>query len=338
MGGNALRHHTSTRLHRQVYEGFSQRCLERLGALYPAKRIDVIQAYGAKPDFGDCDILLESEGYNPFEAAEALHALEVVRNGSVTSLGVVVNETPGVSLEDNVFQVDLIAQDSAGYSFAKNYFAFNDLGNLIGRIAHKQGLSHGHAGLRYYVRDGSHLLGDILLTQDYDEALDFLGYNCKRYAQGFKTLDEVYEFAASTPYFNVDIFLLDNRNHAARVRDRKRKTYMGFLQWCEARPGLPAFDFPKDKSVWLARIAERFPRFTQELDSFRHAQAERLAIRQVFNGEVLSRLSGLQGKELGGLMSRFKESFESAEAFRDFVLSGGEGGIEQRVRELLATN
>jgi hypothetical protein len=248
-------------------------------------------------------------------------------------MGIVVDETRD-ALEDNVFQVDLIAQDSSGYGFARNYFAFNDLGNLIGRVAHKQGLSHGHEGLRYYVRDGSHLLGDILLTQDYDEALEFLGYDAKRYAQGFDTLEDIYQYAASTPYFNVDIFLLDNRNHASRVRDRKRKTYMGFLQWSQSQHGLARYAFSEDKSVWLPRIAEHFPSFSSKLNAFREAQAERLALREVFNGEILARLSGVQGQELGGLMSRFKDSFESHEAFRDYVLSHGEAGILERLQTL----
>ncbi len=98
------------------------------------------------------------------------------------------------------------------------------------------------------------------------------------------------------------IYLLENRNAKSRIRDKKRLAYMGFLKWCEAHPDLPAFSYPNDKSAWLPRIAEHFPHFQAEYDQAVADLAELRAVKAKFNGEWVSKLTGLQGKELGGLM------------------------------------
>jgi hypothetical protein len=333
MGGNALSC-ASVRLTKKNYERLAQDCVAKLQALYPSGRVAAIEAYRAKPDFGDLDLLVTTPDYNPFEAAEALSATEVVRNGPVTSIGVRARDEVG-PVAGNIFQVDLIAIEAASFDYARQYFAFNDLGNLIGRTAHRMGLSHGHAGLRYYVRDGDYKFRELLLTLDYGVALSFLGYDPARFQEGFESLQDIFEYVAGSAFFNRDIFLLENRNHQSRVRDRKRRTYMEFLQYCEKHPELPAYDYPAEKSAWLPRIAEYFPHFQAEYDQALADLTELRAVKAKFNGEWVSQLTGLQGKELGELMRRFRESFESPEAQRAFVLANSPDLIEARVRQVL---
>lgn len=332
MGGNALSC-TSVRLTKKNFERMAAECVAKLKALYPSGRIEAIQAYANKMDHGDLDLLVSAPGYDPFMAAQALSATEVVRNGPVTSIGVLVRpEVP--LLDDNVFQVDLVSIDAESYDFALGYFAFNDLGNLVGRTAHSAGLAHKHDGLWYYVRDGDYKFREICLTKDYDEALSFLGYNPVRFRQGFHTLEEIFQYVAGSAFFNRDIFLLENRNAKSRIRDRKRRTYMEFLRFCEERPELPAFVYPENKAAWLPRIAEHFPHFQAEYDRAVADLAEQRAVKAKFNGEWVSQLTGLQGKELGGLMKRFKESFESPQAQRAYVLASTSQELEARVRQL----
>ncbi|KVP96815.1 hypothetical protein WJ97_13120 [Burkholderia ubonensis] len=335
MGGNALSV-TAVRLTKKNFERVSAQCIERLQACFPGHRVAVIPAYRAKADFGDCDILVTSAGYDPNKAAAALDAVEVVRNGPVTSVGVVVrDELPPV--DGNVFQVDLIAIGEDAFDYALGYFSFNDLGNLIGRTAHRAGLSHKHDGLWFYVRDGDYKFREICLTRDYDVALRFLGYEPARFHAGFETLGDIFEFVSGSTFFNRDIFLLENRNAKSRIRDRKRRTYMEFLKWCEARPELPAYPYPDDKSAWLPRIAEHFPHFEAEYQQALKDMADQRAVKVRFNGEWVAKLTGLQGKDLGALMKNVKESFDSQEALHQFVLGSSEEQLAARVREVHAT-
>lgn len=335
MGGNALTY-ASVRLTRANYQRLAADCLAKLQARFPGRRLAVLEAYRTKADFGDCDILVEGgDGYDPHHAATALGAVEVVRNGPVTSVGVLVR--PDVPhCDGNVFQVDLVSIPAPAFDYAAHYFSFNDLGNLIGRTAHKMGLSHRHDGLWFPVRDGDYKFRDILLTQDYAAALHFLGYDAGRFQAGFEQLTDIFAYVTASHYFNRDIFLLENRNAASRLRDRKRPTYTAFLAHCAAHPDLPSFAYPEHKADWLPRIAEHFPHFAGE-----HAQAladiARLrAVKAKFNGHWVSELTGLQGKELGALMQQVKESFPGADALHTFVLESPPTVLEAWVRALQA--
>lgn len=118
------------------------------------------------------------------------------------------------------------------------------------------------------------------------------------------------------------------------MRDKKRAMYMQFLRFCEAHSELTAFQYPEDKKAWLPRIAEFFPGFQAEYDKALADLAELRAVKAKFNGEWVSQVTGLQGKELGGLMKRFKESFETSEAMREFLLSNDEPTLAERVQAL----
>lgn len=336
MGGHALSYVT-VRLTKKNADRVAAECVAKLQALYPGRRVAYMSSYRLKPDAGDADILVEADArYDPHQAAEALGAVEVVRNGPVTSIGLKVRpELP--ELDGNVFQVDLIKSSPEEFDYASNYFQWSDLGNFVGRIAHASFCAHKHNGLYFYFRDPAepdHLFREIVLTRDYGKALTYLGYDVARYNAGFDTLDEIFEFAASSDFFHRDIYLLENRNAISRVRDRKRPAYMGFLKWCEAHPELPAFQFPADKSAWLSRLFEHFPQFKGDYDQALVDLTKAKAVKAKYNGEWVARLTGLQGKELGGLMKRFKESFETPEDMQSFILGHGLRDIEVRLRRL----
>jgi len=62
--------------------------------------------------------------------------------------------------------------------------------------------------------------------------------------------------------------------------------------------------------------------------------AELRAVKAKFSGAWVSQITGLQGKDLGTLMRRFKESFASPEDQRAFVLENDIDAIEARVRQM----
>ena len=126
MGGKALSANVAIRLTKANYERLASECVAKLRAAYPGMRIEVLGNYLDKADFGDCDILIESsDAYDPHQAAGVLEAVEVVRNGPVTSIGVIVR--PEVPFRDgNVFQVDLIRMPLEAFDFDLAYFGRGD--------------------------------------------------------------------------------------------------------------------------------------------------------------------------------------------------------------------
>lgn len=335
MGGTALSY-ISVRLTKKVYDRLAHECVERLRALYPQTRINALTAYRAKYDFGDCDILIEDSGYfEPHQAAKALDAVELVQNGPVASVGIKVR--PEIQeLDGNVFQVDLIRVAPESYDFALNYFGRGDAANLIGRLFHACGLVLRHDGLYYYVRDGDYKFAELLLTRNFEEALRFLEYDPRGYAEGFDTPEDIYRYVASSPYFNPEIFLLHNRNAKSRVRDKKRKMYMQFLKFCEKNPQLTKFDYPEEKSFWLPRIEKHFPNFKADYESAQEALRKKRTLKEKFNGKRVSEITGLTGKELGVLMKRFREAFASDAEMHSFILESRPEDVENRVKQLKA--
>lgn len=207
---------------------------------------------------------------------------------------------------------------------------------MLGRLFHACGLALRHDGLVWYHRDGDYLFNEVVLTRDFAQALRFMDYDPQVLEAGFDTPEDIYRYVASSPFFNRDIFLLENRNAKARVRDKKRKMYTDFLCWCEARPDLPAFEYPAEKDRWLPRFASHFPHFQSAYYESLAALARQYRIKEKFNGAWVSEVTGLQGKELGVLMKQFRESFPSPEAQAKFVLLNDQEVLAARLRELLA--
>lgn len=327
MGGNALSN-PSVRLQKTEFDAVSTRCVNLLRQALPGQRVEALGSYRLKDSFGDCDILIESNAsYDPEKAALAIGAVEVVRNGPVTSVGVDI-------VTRGVFQVDLIKSDAASFDFSLNYFGRADAGNLLGRIFHAMGTVLRHDGLYYYVHSpehDNHKFRELLLTQDFGYALKFIGLDPSFYAEGFDAPEDIFAYIAASPFFNPDIYLLHNRNAKSRVRDKKRTMYMNFLSWCEGNPKLDAFAFPGDKRQWLGVLFEWFPVFKQQYEKANDDLARLKLIRGKFNGRIVSQITGLQGKELGALMSDLRSAFGGDSKLNDFVLNASGKDIEDFV-------
>lgn len=340
MGGNVFKG-VSVRLSQEHYLTVCNHVVSELRALMPQGKVFAVPSYGAKNDFGDLDVLISSGALNTSEQYLALKAtteelfgaLDWVRNGPVVSID--YRKAPVPSRK--AFQVDLIRQEEDSYDYGLCYFSFNDLGNLLGRIAHAMGVAHRHDGLYWYLRDGTYLFDEIQLTKEYSETLEFLGLDPGVFEKGFHELEEVFQYVASSPYFRPEIYLLENRNHASRIRDRKRKTYTKFLDWCKANSSV-AEPLPEDKSVWFERIQQFFPHFETKRAELSHLLAENRQAKEKFNGKRVSELTGLTGKALGKLMQTIRAGFQDDKAFIQYVLSTSEEELKalilRTVREL----
>lgn len=297
MGGNALKNTETRRYMADEYRDlevdvvFELRKHITYGFQYGI--VETIPAYRTKESFGDMDILYATPLHISDEFIyDKFGSNEIVRNGDV------------VSFDYKMLQIDLIRSSFDAINYAKAYFSYNDLGNLIGRIAHKFGLKHGHNGLFLPVRFGTHKATDILLTLDIRVTLDFLGLDYDRFNAGFDTLEDIFEYVASSTYFSPDVYLFDNLNAVSRIRDRKRSTYNAFLKWCENYTG-PKWTAPEDKSVFIPKILQTF-NVHEEFQATMRDRAIHEIVKDKFNGDVVSRVTGLQGKQLGQMMILLK--------------------------------
>ena len=343
MGGRALKVE-SVRLSASKYADIERTVIQSLQRQFPGRRIEAVMAYADKPDFGDLDILIEGgAGYDPTQAAEALQATEIVRNGDVTSIGITVPE--------GVFQVDLIKVPADSFDFAARYFGLNDFGNLVGRIAHKFGAKFGHLGLSYAVRDldnSSHLIAEITITTDFSAALVLLGYDAEHYEKlrttgGFKALEDIFRFVVSSPFASREIYLLDNRNHAGRTRDAKRATYSAFLTWLEQQPtaAVPSYQWAQtgsperqeQKTGFLKNAFAQFPKFKEDYEQALMDGERKKRVKIQFNGNLAAEVTGLSGKALGELMFRVRNSFPDEDTFETFFIESSREVVEAKFQQ-----
>lgn len=325
MGGKAIKNTPVRRFERSEYFELEARVLAQLRSDFSGRRIEAIPAYRAKPDFGDMDVLLQSDGLTldlPEYLRDTFGSREVVPNGNV------------ISFEHAQFQVDLILTPLGYYQASLNYFSWNDLGNLLGRIVHAHGRAKlGHTGLTYPFKHGDYMFEELAVERDWAVILPAFGFDYTRYLEGFDTTEDIFRFVTASPYFNRDIYLLHNRNAKSRVRDAKRKTYTDFLDWLEQQPegALPAYAYPEDRLALLPRLFDALPGFREKFEDTQRRFDEHVLFKERFNGEVVRALTGRNDKELGALMKHLRELAGSPAALKEWVLEASDAQLREHV-------
>jgi hypothetical protein len=307
MGGNALKGFVE-RKNKEDHQRIVPKVLLFLTKFTKAEEVKYLND---KESFGDADIVVQYRNDEKFDWMID----EVVLNFKPKAQ---FKNSNVFSFELDGHQIDLIFTEEKFYGSSLAYFANNDLGNLVGRIAHKHGFKYGHEGLVYVMREDDRVIEEINVSQDQDLIYKFLGYDERK--TDFENLDGMFEFVATSEYFDPGIYLLHNRNHVSRVRDAKRPTYNAFLKWCEEHPEKTKFRFPTDgdlkdyfKYIALRKAFSMFPNFLEKYDETEMIAHKNKELGKVFNGNVVSSLTGLTGKDLGGFMKFCKSDLRHDE-------------------------
>jgi hypothetical protein len=293
MGGTALGYQA-----RRITTAERDRIFDEIASDFSHYWMRIVQSYRSKDDHGDIDIVAIGNADEIHRAVEGRYLPSATyKNGHSFSF-----DYQGV-------QIDLIVESSAARAdMLLDYFAWNDLGNFIGRVARSLNFKYGHMGLVYPLRLSDHKTEEIFISSDIVRILDFLGYDPTLWLRGFDTKEDVFEYAASSKFFNAQYFALEAQAHADRIRNKKRKMYQGFLEYIEAKNIQP---LPKltdeERHVHLMRAEALFK--TNIRDEIARRQEEYAAmavLKQKFTGELAREWTGLEGKVLGELVNAFR--------------------------------
>lgn len=299
MGGQLFRTKFNVQTHRLPRAEYLA-LVQELSPLFEKlfTKFNVCPALNTKQDFGDMDVVCVPKNSNTLTAdvKNLFQTDYVFKNGSTTSF-VYKN-----------FQVDLVTSPDEEYEFCKFYFGSADAGNFYGKLAHSLGCKFGHDGLKLPVRfSDDHLLDEVVLTRDPKTACEFLDVEM---TTDFDTFEQVFANVSSSKYFNPESYKLENNNAVARVRDKKRPMYRLFLEMCQNLPeGKTYFPRSKDKSVHLNTVFEAFPHAKTEYSELMEKKARLEEYRVKFNGDLVKELTGLENKELGLFMQKFKSTY-----------------------------
>ena len=264
-------------------------------------RGEIVKSYHQKEDFGDIDVVIDDR-VDIVDLFAHFRPKKCAVNGNVMSIAY-----------DSI-QIDFIRTPKEYIQTTLDYFAYNDLGNLLGKIARAVGLKYGNKGLIYqYKDDKGNVIEDIQVTAKLEEIIPALGLDYKRYEQGFDTMEDIFKFVASSLYFNPEMYALENATTANRIRDARRKTYQAFLDWI----GKQTFYF--NAVGWTAAAAERsypspyslilngYPHVAERIKVIETEREQEKLFRELINGAVIGDLTGLTGAELGQFIERFRQ-------------------------------
>jgi hypothetical protein len=326
MGGLALKHLEGMRRYKpSEFYRLATDIIPRIEDTF-GTRARLVKSYRSKRGFGDMDILVLNEGRLPHiqkTIQSEFSPRAIISNGSV------------YSFDHQNFQIDLIITPKSNWETSQVFFAYNDLGNLMGKLFHKFGLKYGFDGLKYIYRIDDKKLGEITVTKDMQKAFAFIGLSYDRFLQGFNDLEEIFDFVIGSPYFQKEAFFFENLNAINKKRNRRRINYKRFIRYVnrigkyENLSPLPdaEYRFDPDKSKYFSMIDEFFPEsnFMNQLHALREKENRKRLVHSKFNGNlVMDRYPNLKGRELGSMINSFKSQFENLYEFEKFVINSSE--------------
>ncbi len=337
MGGNALKTVETRRCSREEFDTTSAELLNILKGVFI--QVGIPAFYKNKKDFGDIDIVVSIEGWNGNMSTYILETFspkEIFHNGNC------------YSFDYKDLQIDIIVSKSNTYDTLLHYLNYNDLGNLIGRLAHGLGLKYGEKGLFYEHQFKGKNIGEVIVSKNQSKIYEFLGLDYKRYEEGFNELEDIFEFIATSKYFNWKMYQLDQLNKINRDRNKKRKSYVSFLEWIDKNVDKNGdtfeddtiFKFVKDKTIYFDDINKFFPEadLETEIRRLEYEECKKLYIQSKFNGGQVMLRYGLEGKQLGDTLKAFKGMFDSTEDFEEYIINTDKESIYDDFKHAYVTN
>lgn len=213
-----------------------------------------------KVDHGDIDVLVDEPvfTFTGQDLQEALGADAYMKAGRISSFAIRIPEEGS-----NYFQLDVRCCKKGCLEWENVIYAYGDLWHIIGSTVTRFGFTINDSGLHARVRgieETNRKDRLLLLTSKPQEMMDFLGLDRHQYEKGFSTLDQVFEWATSTPLHRKG--LLDKETISGkqeRIRE-KRPMYSKFVTvWLPQRmtmhqgtatPGMcEAKDYGTDNSL-----------------------------------------------------------------------------------------
>lgn len=252
-----------------------------------------IPYYRHKETFGDLDLLLTKPKYE----------LDIPYS---------IKHSHGLSfLWAEKLQVDLIYTIPELFDSNLHYFSYNDLHNLMGKVAKNIRCKLGNHGLYFsFANPWSGAVKEVFLTRNWEDIYTFLGYDYSQYVKGFDTLEDIFTFIINGKYFQAGKFELNNLKHRDRVRDKKRQTYKEFLLYLESNNVPKNVEYRSYKDcVSLAESHFTDIDISQAILDSIYKECDAHYYKQKFNGDIVRGLTGLQDRQLGKFMQSFKSTY-----------------------------
>ena len=286
MGGDALPFPTQ-RLSPDRYKDVSQRLLALLSTHYAL--VCIPAPCPGKASYGDVDLLVAVPlADRPFEPEAQLGSRAVYRNG------------PTLSFEFEGHQADVISVSESTFDVARLFYSYGDVGMVVGMMLTAAGLKFGCKGL-FLARAGH---SQLQLSSDRGSILAWLGLSEAEWLAGFEDEQAVFAWLCSCRWFHPSLFRTrpESWKHNTRRALSARPMFVHFVQYVDSHTA--ADSNPTDRPTAAAMQANAVSVFGCDaaVAAQNAAEAKRHALKQRWNGVLVSARTGLEGKQLGLFM------------------------------------
>jgi hypothetical protein len=269
-------------------------------------RIDnkALEYFKSKEDHGDLDLVCKGDVISDKSLIDLFGEVPISRNGKTVSF-----------LYNNV-QIDLNFHNHEDFQSAFDFYRLGDVGQIVGRIAHALGLKYGHFGLSFPVKlSDCEEVGEINISKNTQKIMEFFDLDYGQWLEGFNDQVDMFEWVIKSKYFNPSMFAFENLNNINRVRNKKRPMYNALVKYLEDletdREYIPV---PKNKTEYLWKALIHF-RQMYRLDDIRQmlcSYADAKEANEIFNGNDVKEILGIEGKELGKIYKQFENYCSSS--------------------------
>lgn len=241
----------------------------------------------------------------------------------------------GLRLPEGLFQVDLISAPDHLADFAVRYLSWGDLGTMIGRMAREMGLAFGQNGLRVPLRVPDGGRENVLATADFDEALEWLGWNPAGHDAGFEDEQGVADYIGTCRYFDPKIYDPNRATSETRRRGRARKGRDEFNAMIASLPG--RFEWPETKGCsplqeeFLAAAVARFGVADDIAAAQTRLEAAATRAPTAFTPTLIREITGTDDYDIAFLTSIVAEDFTGFKEFPNWKLSASEEDVRRRI-------
>jgi SepF-like predicted cell division protein (DUF552 family) len=282
-----------------------------------------VKFYRNKESHGDCDIIVLNNG----KLGDIYSILtndfgQINKNGNV------------YSFEYTNYQIDFIFLNTTNYEISQFFFDWDPIGNLLGKLAHSLGLKFGFDGLQFPFRGHSGTICEnIQISKDPRKIYEFLGCDFDRYLEGFDSLEDIFNYITSSKHFDFGKFKYENLYARDRKRNKKRDTFNKFIEHCNKKDADSQYS-KKNKDHYIHEIDSYFPesQLLKRIEELNRKNDLSKIINEKFNGNLIMKLTGLSGKELGNFIFQFKRIY--GKDFDSFILNISETRLHNLIINL----
>ncbi|KAF7327843.1 hypothetical protein MKEN_00364100 [Mycena kentingensis (nom. inval.)] len=313
MGGNAFSATLPTtvfpRIPPKAYHALKLRISAKIKTLYAV--VSTPAEAPEKLDHGDLDLLV----CEPFSGNEVPHEEVQALLGATYVVPAPGNRTSSYAIrieqgdwagneseeqqarqlaegQDIFYQVDVhVCADKAEWERIHFFHAYGDLGMILGLLVRTQGLALGTKGLK--APNVPHAPFD--LSDSMDEIIAYMGLSMERWRAGFATKREVFEWVATSTFFDPTTFRAES--HGIKKVKPGRKMYAEFAVWAVAQRDDMSMGAARARTL-MSREARRehaLRRFGKwdEYERIRREDAHRELIKTSWNGTKVREWTGI---------------------------------------------